>query len=64
VTPALEIFVIRTGPDGLTRITARCLGEGTPRTWVVPAAEAQDSILDDWGRVTRPRARLPAVVVS
>jgi hypothetical protein len=32
VTPALEIFVIRPGPDGLARITARCLGKGARRS--------------------------------
>jgi hypothetical protein len=32
--------VLRPDPDGLARITARRLGEGVRRSWVVPTADA------------------------
>jgi len=64
VTPALEIFVIRTGPDGLTRITARCLGEGTPRTWVVPAPKRRIQFSTTGAELHDRVLGYPAVVVS
>ena len=51
VTPTLEIFVIRPGPDGLARITARHVGEGARRSWVVPAAEGEEAVLDEWAEL-------------
>lgn len=47
----LEFCSIRPGPDGLTRITARRVGEGARRSWVVPTAEAEDAVLDEWAEL-------------
>ena len=53
VTPALEVYSLRPGPDGLARITARFLGEGARRSWVVPSAEAEESVLAEWRKLHR-----------
>lgn len=45
---ALEIYHVRRRPDGLTRVTARRPGEGIERSWLVPDARAEHSVLDDW----------------
>jgi hypothetical protein len=45
----IDIYSIhRPGPDGLSRVTARRIGELEFRSWVVPMAEAEDSVLDEW----------------
>jgi hypothetical protein len=46
--PSLEICSIKPVPDGLTRITARRLGEGVRRSWLLPAEHAEDAVLDEW----------------
>ena len=46
--PALEVYVLRPGPDGLTRVSCRAFGEGVRRSWLVPSADAEELILDEW----------------
>jgi len=46
--PALEVYSLRPGPDGLTRISARFLGEAAGRSWLVPSSRAEDEVLDEW----------------
>jgi hypothetical protein len=48
---ALEIYSIKRGPDGLTRVTARCLGGGVGRSWVVTSTEAEELILGVWAEL-------------
>jgi hypothetical protein len=51
VTTTLEVFSLKPGPDGLTRVTARRLGEGVRRSWVVPGERAEDAVLDEWAEL-------------
>jgi hypothetical protein len=46
-----ELYSIRPGPDGLARITVRWLGEPVGRSWLVPSAEAEHVVLDEWAQV-------------
>ncbi len=46
--PALEIYSIQPDADGLTRRTARRLGESVRRSWLVPTEQAEDAVLDEW----------------
>ncbi|SRR6266542_2457205 len=64
VMPMLDLYFIRLGQDGLAKITARRLGEIDSRSWLVPAAEAEDAVLDDWARVPRCPSRLSAGLVK
>jgi hypothetical protein len=48
VIPALEIYSIRPGPDGLARITERRLSEGVRRSWL---EHAEDAVLDEWAEL-------------
>jgi hypothetical protein len=47
----LELFSIRAGPDGLARITARWLAEPVGRSWLVPSADAEAAVLDEWAEL-------------
>ena len=47
----VEIIVLRPGPDGLTRIVARRLGERAARSRVLPSREAEDAVLDEWAEL-------------
>jgi hypothetical protein len=43
--------MLRSCPAGLTRVTARRLGEAEERSWLVAAVEAEDVVLDEWGEL-------------
>jgi hypothetical protein len=49
--PVLEIYSIKPRRDGLARVTERRVGEGVRRAWLVPAAEAEDVVLDEWAKL-------------
>jgi hypothetical protein len=49
--PTLEIYTIKPGPVGLSRVTERRPGEGVRRSWLLPAEHAQDAVLDDWAEL-------------
>ena len=49
--PALEIYSLRPDPDGFTRVSCITLGEDVCRSWLVPAYEAEDLVLDQWARL-------------
>ena len=44
----LELYYVRSGPDGLSRITRRYSGGGIAESWLVAAAVAEDDVLDRW----------------
>jgi hypothetical protein len=48
VMPALEIYSIKPGPDGLSRVTERRPSAGVHRSWLVPAEHAENTVLDEW----------------
>jgi hypothetical protein len=43
--------MLRSCPAGLTRVTARRLGEAEERSWLVAAVEAEDAVLDEWAKL-------------
>lgn len=49
--PALEIYWLRPGPDGLARISVRIVGETARRSWLVRSREAEELILDAWAEL-------------
>jgi len=63
VTPALEVYSIRPGPDGLARITARCLGEGVRRSCSCRSLKRRKRCSTNGPSFTTP-ARLLSVVGS
>src|ERR1051325_602223 len=46
--PPVEIIILRPGPDELTRVIARDLGEAVSRSCLVSTDEADDFVLDGW----------------
>jgi hypothetical protein len=57
----VEVYSIRVGPDGLAKISVRTLCEPVSRSWLVPARDAEDAVLDRWAE---RGARLSAELVA
>lgn len=53
MTLTIEMYFIHPGPDGLSRVNKRRLGEGVQRSWVVPSDEAEDSVMSEWRALHR-----------
>jgi hypothetical protein len=51
VSDIVEIYHLRHGPDGLSLITMRRLGEPESRAWLVPTEVAEDTVLDEWAEL-------------
>ena len=50
MTPCLEFYSIRPGPDGLSRITRRPERRGIEESWLVDSAAAEAAVLLCWAR--------------
>src|SRR5687767_3559594 len=51
----LELMILRPGPDGLTRVTARYLYSLERRSFLVLTADAENAVLDEWATEHRRR---------
>ena len=50
VIPRLEFYSIRSGPDGLPRITRRPERRGIEESWLVDSTGAEEAVVLRWAR--------------
>lgn len=55
----LELWTIRIGPDRLAKVTARYSGEVHGRKTLVPAADADETVLRSWRRFHHGKLGFP-----